>query len=47
LASSDPADLDIVSEVYTFLGQDNPTIPPNTASREQAERLLRGIRVDK
>jgi len=47
LGSADPTDHDTISEAYAFLGITNPTERPGTAAREQADRILRGLRVDK
>lgn len=47
LSSTDPVDVDLLSEAYSYFGIVDPTVDPGPGAREQAERLLRGIRVDK
>ena len=47
LGSTDPIDHDLLAEVYGFFGMMNPKDPPGTGARELAERILRGIRVEK
>lgn len=47
LGSSDSADWDTITEAYTYLGVADPNANPGSPAREQAERLLRGVRVDK
>jgi hypothetical protein len=47
LGSTDPVDYDLLVEVYGFFGIGNPTEPPGPGARELAERILRGMRVDK
>ena len=47
LGSTDPNDHDLLAEVYGFFGIADPKATPGNAPREQAEKLLRGIRVDK
>ncbi len=47
LGSTSSADSDLVSETYAFFGISDPNADPEAGAREQAEKMLRGIRVDK
>lgn len=47
LGSIDPLDADLMAEVYSYFGLQDPNTTPGPGAREQAQRLLRGIRVDK
>ncbi|HEY7613028.1 MAG TPA: hypothetical protein VH764_08530 [Gemmatimonadales bacterium] len=47
LGSTDPVDYDLLAEVYGFFGMANPKDQPGTGARELAERILRGMRVEK
>jgi hypothetical protein len=47
LGSGDPADTDLLTEVYGYFGVTDPKQIPGSGPREAAERILRGIRVDK
>jgi hypothetical protein len=47
LGSTNQADRDLISEVYAYFGVADPNATPGAGAREQAEALLRGIRVDK
>jgi hypothetical protein len=40
-------DYDLLAEVYGFFGMANPKDQPGTGARELAERILRGMRVEK
>lgn len=44
LDSSEPADIDVITEVYTFLGIDAGE--PSKAARQHAREILGGIQVD-
>jgi hypothetical protein len=46
LASTDPADIDAITEAYTFCEVANPAEKPSAAAREKASRLLNGISAD-
>jgi hypothetical protein len=46
LGSSDMADIDTVTETYSFCGVSTPADKPDTAARETATRLLGGISAD-
>jgi hypothetical protein len=47
LGSADPADVDVLTEIYGYFGITDPKQAPGSGPREAAERILRGIRVDK
>jgi hypothetical protein len=47
LGSTDAGDADVIGEVYEFFGVPDPTAEPGAGARENALRLLRGVRVDK
>jgi len=47
LGSTNPSDADILGQVYEYFGLTDPNAKPGAGAREQAERLLRGIRVDR
>lgn len=44
LAISDPKAIDVVTEVYSFLGVDNDV--PSTEARQHAREILKGIRTE-
>jgi hypothetical protein len=46
LGSPDPPDNDRVTEVYADFGIQDPKTIPGAGSRESADRILRGLRVD-
>jgi hypothetical protein len=47
LESKDPADLELLSEIYEAFGVTDPKTRPSDQASEHAKRILRGMRVEK
>lgn len=46
LGPAEQTELDLVSEVYEYFGLTDPSAQPKSGARDQAQAILRGIRVD-